>query len=97
MGKDKRVVYFYDSDTGNFHYGPNHPMKPHRLTLAHTLVLGYGLTSKMQIYKAPKASMKDMMTFHTAEYMEFLRDVKPANVNEFPKDKLLGYNVGEDW
>lgn len=41
--------------------------------------------------------MKDMMTFHTAEYMEFLRDVKPSNVSEFPKDKLLGYNVGEDW
>ncbi len=41
--------------------------------------------------------MKDMMTFHTSEYMEFLRDVKPTNVNEFPKDKLLGYNVGEDW
>ena len=41
--------------------------------------------------------MKDMMTFHTLEYMEFLRDVKPSNVNEFPKDKLLGYNVGEDW
>ncbi|VUZ55658.1 unnamed protein product [Hymenolepis diminuta] len=92
----KRVVYFYDADTGNFHYGPNHPMKPHRLTLAHTLILGYGLTQDMKIYKAPRASMKDMMTFHTVEYMEFLRDVKPSNVSEFPKDKLLGYNVGED-
>ncbi|VDO15269.1 unnamed protein product [Rodentolepis nana] len=88
MGK-KRVVYFYDADTGNFHYGPNHPMKPHRLTLAHTLILGYGLTQDMKIYKAPKASMKDMMTFHTAEYMEFLRDVKPSNVSEFPKDNPI--------
>uniref|UniRef100_A0A915EY90 Histone deacetylase n=1 Tax=Echinococcus canadensis TaxID=519352 RepID=A0A915EY90_9CEST len=96
MGK-KRVVYFYNPDAGNFHYGPNHPMKPHRITLAHTLVLGYGLTQHMQIYKAPKASMKDMMAFHTLEYLEFLRDVKPSNVNEFPKEKLLGYNVGEDW
>lgn len=38
-----------------------------------------------------------MMAFHTLEYLEFLRDVKPSNVNEFPKEKLLGYNVGEDW
>lgn len=48
MGK-RRVVYFYNPDAGNFHYGPNHPMKPHRITLAHTLVLGYGLTQHMQV------------------------------------------------
>ena len=28
-----RVAYFYDPDVGNFHYGPMHPMKPHRLDL----------------------------------------------------------------
>ncbi len=49
MTKDRRVDYFYDSDTGNFPYGPNHPMKPHRLTLAHALVLGYDLASKMKV------------------------------------------------
>ncbi|VDN11368.1 unnamed protein product [Dibothriocephalus latus] len=108
MAKEKRVVYFYDPNCGNFHYGPNHPMKPHRLTLAHTLVLSYDLTSKMQvllrytylllkIYKAPKATMKDMITFHTQEYIEFLRDVTPTNLNMYSKEKLLSYNVGEDW
>uniref|UniRef100_A0A0V0JBF9 Histone deacetylase n=2 Tax=Schistocephalus solidus TaxID=70667 RepID=A0A0V0JBF9_SCHSO len=96
MTKEKRVVYFYDPNCGNFHYGPNHPMKPHRLTLAHTLVLSYDLTSKMQIYKAPKATMKDMITFHTQEYIEFLRDVTPTNLNMYSKEKLLSYNVGED-
>ena len=29
---------------GNYHYGPGHPMKPHRLTLTHNLLLAYGLS-----------------------------------------------------
>nr|AAW25462.1 SJCHGC03853 protein [Schistosoma japonicum] len=96
MGKDRRVVYFYDPDCGNFHYGPNHPMKPHRLTLTHTLVVNYNLTDSMKVYKPYHASMKDMISFHSQEYIEFLRDVTPTNVHTFPKEKLLTYNIGED-
>ena len=29
--------------------GPNHPMKPHRLALTHSLVLNYGLYRKMSV------------------------------------------------
>ena len=47
-GKD-RVVYFYDPEVGNFHYGPGHPMKPHRLAVTHSLVLNYGLHKHMQV------------------------------------------------
>ena len=45
----KRVAYFYDPDVGNFHYGPGHPMKPHRLSVTHSLVLNYGLHKQMQV------------------------------------------------
>ncbi|MGH0147589.1 UNVERIFIED_CONTAM: hypothetical protein FKN15_010849 [Acipenser sinensis] len=44
-----RTAYFYDPDVGNFHYGGGHPMKPHRLSLTHSLVLHYGLYKKMMI------------------------------------------------
>jgi hypothetical protein len=37
-------------DVGNVYYGPNHPMKPHRLCMTHSLVLAYGLHEKMEIY-----------------------------------------------
>ena len=47
----KRVSYFYDPEVGNFHYGANHPMKPHRLALTHDLVIGYGLYRKMSVSK----------------------------------------------
>lgn len=29
--------------------GPGHPMKPHRLSLTHSLVLNYGLYKKMEV------------------------------------------------
>lgn len=29
--------------------GPNHPMKPHRLALTHTLVVSYDLTDHMKV------------------------------------------------
>lgn len=39
----KKIAYYYDDEIGNFHYGPGHPMKPHRMRLAHHLILAYGL------------------------------------------------------
>ena len=46
----QRVCYFYDSDIGNYYYGQGHPMKPHRIRMAHNLLLNYGLYKKMEIY-----------------------------------------------
>ena len=41
------------------YYGANHPMKPHRLCMTHSLVLGYGLHEKMEVYvSACAACMK---------------------------------------
>lgn len=50
-GSDKKkVAYFYDSDIGNYAYVAGHPMKPHRIRMAHSLVMNYGLYKKMEIY-----------------------------------------------
>ncbi|XP_053616961.1 histone deacetylase 3 isoform X3 [Plodia interpunctella] len=89
------VAYFYNADVGNFHYGPGHPMKPHRLSVTHSLVLNYGLHKKMQIYKPYRASAHDMCRFHSEDYIEFLQNVTPQNIQSYSKD-LLHYNVGDD-
>lgn len=49
----KRIAYYYDDEIGNFYYGPGHPMKPHRMRLAHHLILAYGLYR--QLGQAPAA------------------------------------------
>jgi len=46
----KKVAYFYDSDVGNYAYVAGHPMKPHRIRMAHSLIMNYGLYTKMEIY-----------------------------------------------
>lgn len=48
--RQRKVAYFYDSDVGNYAYVSGHPMKPHRIRMAHSLVMNYGLYKKMEIY-----------------------------------------------
>lgn len=55
-GQKKRVAYFYDSDVGNYAYVAGHPMKPHRIRLAHSLIMNYGTYNKMEIYVSTSSS-----------------------------------------
>ena len=43
-------------DVGSFYYGPEHPMKPFRIKMAHQLVLSYGLYRKMSVYVLQKVT-----------------------------------------
>jgi histone deacetylase 3 len=91
----KRVCYFYDPDVGNFHFGTNHPMKPHRIAVTHNLVLSYGLHKKMKLYRPFRATSQDMCRFHTEDYINFLQGVTPQSVHEYTKN-LSVFNVGDD-
>ncbi|XP_055313118.1 histone deacetylase 3 [Sitodiplosis mosellana] len=93
----RKVSYFYHPDVGNFHYGPGHPMKPHRLSMTHSLVMNYGLHKKMKIYRPYKASAQDMLRFHSEEYVEFLQRVTPQNIQAVGYTKYLShFSVGDD-
>ncbi|KAF2654988.1 histone deacetylase [Lophiostoma macrostomum CBS 122681] len=91
----KKVAYFYDSDVGNYAYVAGHPMKPHRIRMAHSLIMNYGLYTKMEIYRAKPASKYEMTQFHTDEYIEFLHKVTPDNMDQFSREQSK-YNVGDD-
>ncbi|KAF9570939.1 histone deacetylase [Mortierella alpina] len=91
----KRVAYFYDQNIGNYHYGPGHPMKPHRIRMCHSLVMNYGLYNKMEIYATRPGSKKEMTAFHTDEYIDFLSRVSPDNMDAYAKEQIK-FNVGDD-
>ena len=95
MTSIRRVSYFYDPDVGNFHYGSGHPMKPHRLSLTHDLVINYELFKKMEVYRPYHASVHDMCRFHSEDYIKFLQRVTAKNVHEFA-GSLSRFSVGED-
>ncbi|KAL9063896.1 MAG: hypothetical protein Q9161_009211 [Pseudevernia consocians] len=95
-GADKKTVaYFYDSDVGNYAYVAGHPMKPHRIRMAHSLIMNYGLYKKMEIYRAKPATNLEMTQFHTDEYVEFLKKVTPDNMEAYQKEQGR-FNVGDD-
>ncbi|XP_053207947.1 probable histone deacetylase 1-B isoform X2 [Panonychus citri] len=91
----KRVCYYYDGDIGNYYYGQGHPMKPHRIRMAHNLVLNYGLYRKMEIYRPHKATQEEMTKYHSDDYIRFLRSIRPDNMSEYNK-QMQRFNVGED-
>ncbi|TDZ41464.1 Histone deacetylase RPD3 [Colletotrichum trifolii] len=91
----KKVAYFYDSDIGNYAYVTGHPMKPHRIRLAHSLIMHYELFKNMEIYRAKPATKGEMTQFHTDEYIDFLQKVTPDNMDAYQKEQGK-YNVGDD-
>ncbi|KAG1143846.1 hypothetical protein G6F37_000322 [Rhizopus arrhizus] len=91
----KRVCYFYDANVGNYHYGPGHPMRPHRIRMCHGLVMNYGLYKKMEIYRAKPANKWEMTQFHTDDYIDFLSRVTPENMDQYQKEQAK-FNVGDD-
>ncbi|KAG6621979.1 Histone deacetylase 1, partial [Phytophthora cinnamomi] len=108
VASKRRVAYFYDSDIGNYHYGQNHPMKPHRVRMAHNLITNYGLTKHMEVFvrlrlrcgiavvAAPRlVDWTELTRFHSDDYIHFLRLVTPDNMHEYLR-QLQRFNVGED-
>ncbi|CAI4230897.1 unnamed protein product [Auanema sp. JU1783] len=91
----KRISYYYDCDVGNYYYGQGHPMKPHRIRMTHNLLLNYGLYRKMEIYRPTPASFQEMTKYHSDEYMLFLKNIRPDNINDYAKE-MQRFNVGED-
>lgn len=91
----KKVAYFYDSDVGNFAYNAGHPMKPHRIRMAHSLVMNYGLYKHMEIYRAKPATAQEMTQFHTDDYVNFLQSITP-DIMASQEEKAGRFNVGDD-
>ncbi|RKP27374.1 hypothetical protein SYNPS1DRAFT_12767, partial [Syncephalis pseudoplumigaleata] len=90
-----RISYFYDHDVGNYTYCAGHPMKPHRVRMAHNLVVNYGLYKKMSIVRPERATARRMTRFHTDEYIDFLQRVTPETADSFIVQQAR-FNVGED-
>ncbi|MEW5297115.1 MAG: hypothetical protein WDW36_000343 [Sanguina aurantia] len=95
MSSKKKVSYFYDQELGNFYYGPGHPMKPHRMRMANSLILQYGLYKHMEVFKPSLCSEARLSSFHAPDYIEFLQNVTPDNQEDFAA-QLKQYSIASD-
>merc|ERR1711939_299144 len=95
QGPRKRVAYYYDPDISTYAYTMVHPMKPHRIKMAHNLIVNYGLDKKMEVLRPRRSTPFEMTAFHTDEYVDFLQRVTPELADELT-GKGTRFLIGED-
>ena len=91
----RRVSYFYEPSIGDYYYGQGHPMKPHRIRMAHSLVVHYGLHRLLELSRPYPASDADIRRFHSDEYVAFLASAT-GNPGMLDPRAVKRFNVGED-
>lgn len=76
---NRKVSYFYNSNMSKFVYSKEHPMKPERISMAHSLIVNTGLYKylfvdcrKLDVYHARQASKEEMSRFHSDDYVSYL-------------------------
>ncbi|KAF2293281.1 hypothetical protein GH714_040656 [Hevea brasiliensis] len=95
--KKRRVTYFYEPTIGNYYYGQGHAMKPHRIRMAHNLIVHYSLHRRMEINRPFPAAPADILKFHSDDYVKFLSSVSPESLADPSHNRhLKRFNVGED-
>lgn len=77
------TLYVFAAEVGNFHYGQSHPMKPHRVRMAHHLVVSYGLYKHMEVFRPELVKQAELTRFHSDDYVNFLRLVTTDNMHEY--------------
>ncbi|KAK7350643.1 hypothetical protein VNO77_09487 [Canavalia gladiata] len=95
----RRVTYFYEPNIGDFYYGQGHPMKPHRIRMAHNLIVHYGLHRHMLVNRPFPAAPTDIRRFHSGDYVDFLSSVTPQIISDNTHSlyrQRRRFNVGED-
>ncbi len=76
----------------NYDYGPTHPLRIRRLKLTYDLIKAYGLLDlpSAQFISTLKAEQKDLIVYHSEEYLNMLR---VANEGHFT-GKAYPYGLG---
>ncbi|KAJ6074618.1 uncharacterized protein N7446_002395 [Penicillium canescens] len=92
-----RVSWHANPAVEAHHFGQSHPMKPWRLTLTKQLVMAYGMHHAMDLYLARAATYEEMADFHEADYLDFLRQVMPGDIDRPEQsDNVVRFNFGDD-
>jgi acetoin utilization protein AcuC len=96
MDRSEKAVLVFSKQFGRHSYGTSHPLKVERLQLTMDLIAAYGLfdTPDAPWVEARNADEKDLLQFHSAEYLEML---KLANTGQVPPQaRRFGLGSGDN-
>lgn len=73
-------------------YAKDHPMKPERIAMTHSLIVNYHIYRYLDIYVAREAHKPEMCRFHAPDYIEYLEKYVTKESQErlklaFPKEE----------
>ncbi|XP_050258461.1 histone deacetylase 6-like [Quercus robur] len=95
--KKRCVSYFYESSIDDYYYGQGHPMKPHRIRMAHNLMVHYSLHHRIEINRPFLANPFDIRRFHFEDYVDFLTFVTPKTLSDHSFSRhLKRFNISKD-
>lgn len=94
MQNGRNVAYFFNEEIGKFYYYKDHPMKPRRIAMAHSLIESFDVYRKLDVYRARKADREELVKFHHPEYISYLenyvcKDVLTSPGFTYTNDMLL--------
>lgn len=75
------MSYFYNPNFGKFVYSKEHPMRPERIAMAHSLVVNTGLYRRLNVYHARQASKEEMGRFHSEDYLNYLEQYVSKDIS----------------
>lgn len=69
----QQVSYLFNEDFTKFKLSEDHPMKPMRLEMVHSLIASYGLTDSLAMYHSKLATPEELCLFHHPAYVKYLQ------------------------
>jgi histone deacetylase 1/2 len=92
---ERRTAYIYSSEIEKFNYGPDHPMKPKKIAMAHDILQQCEVLQNFDLYESFLPSKKEIAMFHSMEYIEFIENYF-ENKEEFQKVEKFGIGYSSD-
>ena len=82
-----------EPEIGNFFFGRNHPLKPHRVRLTHELLQAFSLERKLTTLPASRLTTSEMSKYHADEYAPLALVLFRA----WQTQRVLVLSTGRDW
>lgn len=58
-------------------------MNPKRISMTHSLIVGYGVYKDLDVYTTREATKEELMQFHDADYIEYLSNYVSSSKIDF--------------
>lgn len=69
-----KVSYVYNEKITDFVFSEDHPMKPKRMRMTHSLIEDYQLTKYMRMFNGRSATPEEICEFHHPDYIAYLQN-----------------------